>query len=107
GSVTLVGDLFADLPVGFIVENERVAVEDRILAQPERLMNLKVEDHGRHGEHGSRLRLRADGEVRVNELVMISTMTITSSLSRNEVAKQIAEVALLRGEFTLRSGRKS
>jgi orotate phosphoribosyltransferase len=28
-------------------------------------------------------------------------------MTRNELAKRIAEVALLRGEFTLRSGRKS
>ena len=28
-------------------------------------------------------------------------------MTRNELARRIAEVALLRGEFTLRSGRKS
>jgi orotate phosphoribosyltransferase len=33
--------------------------------------------------------------------------SMTATLSRNEVARRIAEAALLRGEFTLRSGRKS
>src|SRR5215204_3873257 len=31
----------------------------------------------------------------------------SGGLSREDVAKRIADVALLRGEFTLRSGRKS
>ena len=30
-----------------------------------------------------------------------------SAMTRDELAKRIAEVAVLRGEFTLRSGRKS
>src|SRR5690349_1464263 len=34
-------------------------------------------------------------------------MSSTSSFSREQLARRIAEVALLRGEFTLRSGRKS
>jgi orotate phosphoribosyltransferase len=34
-------------------------------------------------------------------------MSTAASLSRESVARRIAEVALLRGEFTLRSGRKS
>ncbi|HEX8911339.1 MAG TPA: orotate phosphoribosyltransferase [Humisphaera sp.] len=34
-------------------------------------------------------------------------MTQAAPLSRDAVARRIAEVALLRGEFTLRSGRKS
>src|SRR5947199_4057846 len=32
---------------------------------------------------------------------------MTTNLSRENLARRIAEVALLRGEFTLRSGRKS
>src|SRR3954470_7557189 len=32
---------------------------------------------------------------------------VAPSMSRDAVARRIAEVALLRGEFTLRSGRKS
>src|SRR5947208_13708508 len=32
---------------------------------------------------------------------------IVATMTRNELAKRIADVALLRGEFTLRSGRKS
>src|SRR6476469_2495192 len=32
---------------------------------------------------------------------------VAPSMTRDAVAKRIAEVALLRGEFTLRSGRKS
>jgi orotate phosphoribosyltransferase len=35
------------------------------------------------------------------------TMQGTSTTARSELAKRIAEVALLRGDFTLRSGRKS
>src|SRR6476620_11453427 len=36
-----------------------------------------------------------------------SGSTGSGNLSREELARRIAEVALLRGEFTLRSGRKS
>ncbi len=32
---------------------------------------------------------------------------MTPTMTRDQLAKRIAQVALLRGEFTLRSGRKS
>lgn len=37
----------------------------------------------------------------------MAAMTATSHLSRSDVARRIADVALLRGTFTLRSGRTS
>src|SRR5205823_7214558 len=38
---------------------------------------------------------------------VMSITTTTAAMTREALAKRIAEVALLRGEFTLRSGRKS
>lgn len=60
---------------------------------------------GGRGERGGTV---ASGRVSANDRPpMISNPPAAGQISKADLAKRIAEVSLLRGEFTLRSGRKS
>ena len=93
--VTLVGHLFHDRLIRFAVKVERIASEDRIAAKTKGLVDLKVEADGCH-EAGRLAGLRV--------LAGLSRLPIMDKL---ELAARIAETAVLRGQFTLRSGRTS
>jgi orotate phosphoribosyltransferase len=93
--VTLVGHLFHDRLVRIAVEVERIASENRIAAKTKGLVDLKVEADGCH--EVSRLAGR-------RALAGLSRLPFMDKL---ELAARIAETAVLRGQFTLRSGRTS
>jgi orotate phosphoribosyltransferase len=51
--------------------------------------------------------IAASGGAKWQALTRMVPMAIMARMTRDQLAKRIADVSLLRGEFTLRSGRKS
>ena len=56
---------------------------------------------------GARRRAKVAVFRAVSRLTLAARCQIVADMTREQLARRIAEVALLRGEFTLRSGRKS
>ena len=99
-AVALVSNLMQNGLIRIIVEVERVVGEDRVIPQAERLVHLKIEADGNHTFNATR-RTTIGGRDRMIPFTMTTLPTF------EDLARLIADASLLRGEFTLRSGRTS